>query len=62
MKGQHLLCQGFVAGENEAGRTRAGVAQIEKIQQRCDIGFERALAAKRLGQVEDELRLKILEL
>src|SRR6185437_9862701 len=59
---QDFLGQSLVAGENESGRTRAGVAQVEKIQQRRDVGFERALPAKRLGQIEHELRLKFLQL
>ena len=62
VKCEYLFRECFVAGENQTGGTRAGISQIEKVEQRGDIGFESALAAERLSEIEDQLGLLIGEL
>ena len=59
MKREYLLRQRLVTGENESRRTRAGIPQIEQIEQRRDVGFQRALSAKGFSKIENEIGLKI---
>ena len=54
MKAQHLLRQALVAGHHQPRGTRAGVAEVQQVEQRRDVRLERALAAERLGEIEHE--------
>jgi hypothetical protein len=52
---QHFFRERLVAGEDQPGGARAGVSQIEEIEQRGDVRLERALSPERFGEIEDEV-------
>src|SRR5687767_12738523 len=55
VKGEHLLRQDLVTGENEPGGAGAGIAQTHEVEQRRDVRLQRALSSEGLGDVDDEI-------
>jgi hypothetical protein len=52
---QHFFGQRLVAGQDQSGRTGTRVAEVDQVEERRHIRFQRALPAERLGEVEDEV-------
>src|SRR4029434_10777578 len=62
VKEQHLFASRLFNCDQETGRTRARITQVEQIEQRRDVRFERALSRERLGEVDDEIRTAVGQL
>src|SRR6202022_4829459 len=62
VEGQNFLRESLVSGENETGRARPRVTQIDQIEKRGDVRFERAFSAERVGEIEHEIGLLVRQL
>src|SRR5687768_18296767 len=62
MEAQNLFRESLVTGEQESGRTRSRVTQIDQVEQRCHVGFQCAPSSKRSSEVEDEVGLVLRKL
>src|SRR5687767_10284053 len=62
MEAQNLFRESLVTGEQESGRTRSRVTQIDQVEQRCHVGFQCAPSSKRFSEVEDEVGLVLRKL